>query len=625
MSSLPTADSLLAAVCERHPTFVGVAPPQMWQAHSAPAAGMVHGGTALHRWGMDQHSDTVTIAAQGPVDEHGRLLHEDDPAAQLALALANVAAVLHADGLEWRDLSRLRVQTTDLEQLLGVYDTLTEHLASVGATPETRVVEVPQLPLSGMTVTIDAVVEHSTRRNAMSSITHQSAPRFYELDFVHRPGAPAYDELRTPWNVAVDQRPAAVALPRTADEVAEVVRFAALAGLRVAPQGTGHGAAPFHGADLHDVVLVRTTAMSAVTVDPDRRVVRVESGALWQDVVEAAAVHGLAALHGSSPDVGVAGYSLGGGIGWYARKLGLATNSVTAVELVTAEGNLVRADAENHADLFWALRGGGGSFGVVTALELELFPIADAYAGMMIWDIEHAEPVLRQWAAWSTTAPDEITTSYRVMRFPPLPHLPEFLRGRSLVIVDGAALGDDAFGAAQVAGLRALHPEMDTFARVPAASLSRLHMDPEGPTPNVGGSAMLGHLDDAAIRSFLDAVGPGTSTSLLLAELRQLGGALGGPHPGGGALTHLEAEYVAFFVAIAPTAEMARQGSLDTDRALAALQPYATGGMFLNMAERRVDPSAGYKSAAWERLRHLRPQFDPTGLFVANHPVPGRS
>jgi FAD/FMN-containing dehydrogenase len=146
--------------------------------------------------------------------------------------------------------------------------------------------------------------------------------------------------------------------------------------------------------------------------------------------------------------VGVSGYTLGGGIGWLGRKHGFATNSVTAVELVTADGELVRADAEQHADLFWAVRGGGGSFGVVTALEFRLYPLPDVFAGMMLWDIEHAEPVLRRWAEWSVQAPDEVTTSFRIMRFPPMPELPEFLRGRSLVIVDGAVLGDDGFGAA---------------------------------------------------------------------------------------------------------------------------------------------------------------------------------
>ncbi len=438
---------------------------------------------------------------------------------------------------------------------------------------------------------------------------------------VHVPGSTAYDEARVPWNVAVDQRPAAVAVPRTAQDLADVVRAATELGLRVAPQGTGHGAASLTGRDLSRAVLVRTTGFQGVTVDPVRQVARVGSGALWQDVVEAAAPYGLAALHGSSPDVGVAGYVLGGGIGWYARKHGLATNSLVAVELVAADGTLVRADPAEHPDLFWAVRGGGGSFGVVTALELRLFPIADAYAGMLVWDLEHAGEVLRSWATWSAAAPDEVTTSLRFMRFPPLPELPDFLRGRRLVIVDGAVLGDDALGQELIAPLRALGPEMDTFARTPAPDLARLHMDPEGPTPSVGGSLLLAELDAATVATFLDAAGPQSPTTLLLSELRQLGGALGRPAPEGGALDRIDAGYVAFFVGIAAGPELAAAGVADTERVLAALAPHATGGNFLNLAERAVDPATGYPDPVWQRLRAVRALHDPGQVFLANHPV----
>ncbi len=438
---------------------------------------------------------------------------------------------------------------------------------------------------------------------------------------VHLPGSPAYDEARVPWNLAVDQQPAAVAVPRTTDDVADVVRAAVGLGLRVAPQGTGHGAASLAGRDLSRAVLVRTTELRGVTVDPVRQIARVGSGVLWQDVVEAAAPHGLAALHGSSPDVGVAGYVLGGGIGWYARKHGLATNSLVAVELVSADGTLVRADATEHPDLFWAVRGGGGSFGVVTAMELRLLPIADAYAGMLVWDLDRAEEVLRTWAPWSAAAPDEVTTSLRFMRFPPLPELPDFLRGRRLVILDGAVLGDDALGQELIAPLRALGPEIDTFARTPAPALARLHMDPEGPTPSVGGSLLLADLDAATVAAFLRAAGPQSPTTLLVSELRQLGGALGRPAPGGGALDRVAAGYVAFFVGIAATPELAAVGSADTERILAALAPHATGGSFLNLAERPVDPASAFPEQTWQRLRAVRARHDPAGIFLANHPV----
>jgi FAD/FMN-containing dehydrogenase len=439
---------------------------------------------------------------------------------------------------------------------------------------------------------------------------------------VHLPGDPGYEMARMPWNVAVDQRPAAVAFPHSATEAAELVVAAARAGLRVAPQSTGHAAGPLAEGSLDDVVIVRTSEMTEVTVDPSAQAVRVGGGVLWQQVVEAAAPHGLAALHGSSPDVAVAGYSLGGGIGWYARKLGLAANSILAVEIVTADGQVRRVDHDSDHDLFWAVRGGGGNFGLVTALELRLYPIADACAGMLLWDRQHADVVVREWARWSASAPDEVTTSLRVMSFPPLPELPEFIRGRQLVVIDGAVLSDDGAAEELLAPLRALAPEMDTFARVPAAALSRLHMDPEGPTPAVSGSIMLDGLPEEAIDAFLAEVGTGSTSTLLAAELRQLGGALGRAHHGAGALPRLDAAYAGFFVAIAATPEMATQGLLDAKRLEAVLAPWSRGRSFLNFSEGRVDTSKAFDHDVWVRLGNVRAKVDPDGVFVANHQIP---
>ncbi len=434
------------------------------------------------------------------------------------------------------------------------------------------------------------------------------------------PGDDGYDAARMPWNVAVDQRPAAVAYPASADEVSEIVRAAAASGLRVAPQGTGHNAGPL--GDLEDVVLLRTSAMTGVQIDAERRIARVGAGVLWADVVEAAAVHGLAALHGSSPDVGVVGYSLGGGIGWYARQLGMAANSVTAVELVLGDGTQVRADEDTNPDLFWAVRGGGGSFGVVTAMEFRLYDIETAYAGMLLWDQEHAEKVLRTWAAWTTDAPDCVTTSFRMMNLPPMPELPPFLRGRQLVVIDGAVLADDETAGEILAALRALEPEMDTFARVPAAGLVRLHMDPEGPTPAVSASTILADLPDAAIETFLALTGRGSGSTLLAAELRQLGGALARPAEGAGALPVLDGEFVLFAVAIAATPEMAAQGHADGTALVDAMRVHGEGRDYLNFAEVPVDVSASFPAEAWQRLKGIRSAVDPGGLLKANHPVP---
>ncbi len=436
---------------------------------------------------------------------------------------------------------------------------------------------------------------------------------------VHLPGDPGFDAARMPWNVAVDQRPAAVAFPRNAVQTAELVRAAAAAGLRVAPQSTGHGAGPLGRLD--DVVVVRTSAMTDVGVDPVRQVARVGGGVVWLPVVEAAAAEGFAVLHGSSPDVGVSGYSLGGGIGWYARKLGLQTNNITGLEVVTADGSIVWADARHDTELFWALRGGGGSFGIVTAIEFRMFPVRTAVGGMLVWDRTETERVLRRWVDWTQDAPDEVTTSFRVLNLPPLPDIPEAFRGRRLVVIDGAILASDDRCVDLLAGLRDLRPEVDTFARVPAASLVRLHMDPEGPSPTVSNSAMLSGFPDAAIDAFLARSGPDSRSSLLMSEIRQLGGALGRPHPGAGALPMLEADYLAFAGAIAATPEMGAAGQADADAFVAALAPFGSGRQYLNFVEHAIDPSAAYDPVAWGRLVTIKSAYDPDGLIVGNHLV----
>jgi FAD/FMN-containing dehydrogenase len=362
--------------------------------------------------------------------------------------------------------------------------------------------------------------------------------------------------------------------------------------------------------------------MNLVIADPDAGIVRVEGGAVWEPAVMAASAHERAVLHGSSPDVGIAGYSLGGGIGWYARTHGLAANSVTAVELVIGDGSQVRASATENPALFWALRGGGGSFGVVTALELRTFPIRSAYAGMMLWDVAHAESVLREWSAWAPSAPDAISTSFRILRMPPMEELPPFLRGRAVVVVDGAALGSDEEGARMVAGLRALRPELDTFGRQPAADLVRLHMDPESPSPFRSSSTMLGSMPGAAVDTFLEQVGPDASSSLLMAELRQLGGALARPHEGGGVLSHLEGEFVTFAGGIAATPELGAAAHADATALTRALEPWSNGRQYLNFAENVVDPRAAYQESAWTQLAGIRSAVDPEGIFAANHPVP---
>lgn len=436
-------------------------------------------------------------------------------------------------------------------------------------------------------------------------------------DLALLPGDPGYDAACTPWNLSVRQRPAAVAVPRSVDEVVDLVRAATALGLRIAPQSTGHGAAALAG--LEDAVLLRLHELTGVTVDPVARRARVVGGTLWRDVLAATAPHGLTALHGSAGDVAVAGYLLGGGLSFYGREHGLASSAVRAIDLVTADGSLVRATAEEHPDLFWAVRGGGGSFGVVVAIELDLLPLADVFAGMLLWDIERAPEVLSAWRDWTATVPESVTTSVRLMRFPPRPELPPFLSGRSLVVIDGAVLEADDRAAELLAPLRALAPELDTFGRIPAAALLDVHMDPPGPTPAVSDHALLTHLPQEAVEALLAVAGPGVQTPLMFAELRHLGGALARPQDA--ALSHLAGAYALFAVSPGPTQELAALGETVTTGVVAALRPWAAETSFLNFADRLIDPATAFGTAEWQRLQHIRDTYDPARIWVAAHAV----
>ena len=434
------------------------------------------------------------------------------------------------------------------------------------------------------------------------------------------PGDPTWDEAREAWNLAVDQNPVAVAFPESASHVAALVDFARYHGLNVAPQGTGHAAGAIES--LEATLLLKTERMRDVIVDPLTRTARVGAGALWMDVTAAAAPHGLAALAGSSPDVGVVGYTLGGGLSWLARSHGLAANSVTAIELVTADGRLIRADATVHADLFWALRGGGGSFGIVTAIEFELYSVAEVYAGMLAFPIERASEVLHAWREWTAAVPDEVTSIGRLMRIPPLPDIPEVVRGRQLVVIEAAILACERNGAALIEPLRSLGPEIDTFATIPAAALQQLHMDPDHPVPGKGVHMQLEDLSAEAVDALVEVAGAGTDTPLLSIELRQLGGSVRRAEAHHGATGTIDAGFAMFGVGMAMTPEMVAGIDAYEPRLRAALAPYGAARAFLNFEEDERDSAYLFAPATYERLRAVRAQYDPGELFVSNHPIP---
>jgi FAD/FMN-containing dehydrogenase len=425
-----------------------------------------------------------------------------------------------------------------------------------------------------------------------------------------------WDAARGAFNVLIDQRPQAVAFPTDAREVAAVVSYAREHGLRVAPQATGHNAGPLGSLD--DTLILNTSALTGVSIDAGARRVRVGAATRWEDVVPQLSELGLAALHGSSPDVGIVGYSLGGGIGWLARKHGMQTNAVTAIELVTADGHLVRTDAVHEPELFWALRGGGGNFGVVTAIEFAVLPVDELYAGAMFFGIEQTADVLHAWTELLPALPEEITTWASIMHFPPMPELPEAIRGRSFVVAKAAFLGSEADGRELLAPLRELGPGMDTFAMQPPVALSELAMDPRDPLPYRFQHALIDELPGAAIDDIAQIAGPGTS--LAIVQFRHMGGALSRQAPGAGARATLPGEIAVFGLGVVPEPAAEPAVEEQVGAVLGAVSRHHAGE-YPNFVEQPADASAFFDADAWKRLREVKALWDPQDVFKGNHHV----
>ena len=435
------------------------------------------------------------------------------------------------------------------------------------------------------------------------------------------PGDGDWDEARLAWNLTADQHPTAVALVESAEDVAATVRFAAANGLRVTAQGTGHGAASMP--DLAGTVLIKTAAMRGVEVDPASRTARVEAGVQGAELAAAAQEHGLAFLPGSAPDVGVVGYSVGGGISWLSRKHGFACNSVRAFEVVTAEGETRTVGADDGDDLFWALRGGGGGYAIVTAMTVGLVEVGELFAGAVVYPAEVGADAVRAYRDWARSAPEEVSSILRFLTPPPIPDVPEPLRGRALLTIDGTALvGSREEGEALWAPMRELgEPIMDTFEWMPASGLGGIHMDPENPVPGIGEGGLVGELSDEALDAFLGLAGPDSGSPLLLTEIRHLGGAMAREAGGGGALAKLDAEFVMYSVGMPATPELAEAIPGYLRKIGETMKPFAAEGAYFNFTEAPCDVDAILPADVCDRLREVKRAWDPEGRIVANHGV----
>jgi FAD/FMN-containing dehydrogenase len=435
------------------------------------------------------------------------------------------------------------------------------------------------------------------------------------------PADPEWDTAHESFNTRVDQRPEAMVFPADADDVVTIVNHARDRGLRIAPQATAHNAGAFDSLD--GTIVVQTSDLQDISIDVAARRVRVGSGVKWERVSPDLSNHGLAGLHGSSPDVGIAGYSLGGGIGWLARKYGMQTNSVTALELVTADGEFRRVDAEHEPDLFWALRGGNGNYGVVTAIEFAVYPVEELYSGALFFPFERASEVLHTWRELLPTFPDELMTWANILHFPPDPALPEGIRGGSFTIVMGAFLGEEPEGRALLHRLRDLEPVMDTFAMNPPSELAELAMDPPEPLPFASGHELLEELPALLVDEFLDIAGPDSDSgaSVTLFQLRHMGGALARRAPGAGARATLPGEVHLFVLGVAEDDEAAQAIEQRIGRLVAAARP-RRAGHYPNFVEEPADASKFFDDETWTRLREVKALHDPRDLFKGNHHIP---
>jgi hypothetical protein len=427
-----------------------------------------------------------------------------------------------------------------------------------------------------------------------------------------------WDDARQAWNLAADQRPAAVALVESADDVVKTINFARENGLRVAGQGTGHGAFSLGIGD--DAILIKTERMRGVVIESDKA--RAEAGALAADVGQAAHADGKSSMPGTSPNVGVVGYTLGGGLSWFGRKYGFACNHVAAIEVVTADGDAHTVDHASDPDLFWALRGGGGGFGIVTALHVELLPLTEVYAGALLFPAELAADGLHAYRDWTATVPEEVSSQLRFLHLPPLPDIPEPIRGQKLLAISACCIGSQVEGEQAIAPLREIgEPVMSTFAQVPTPALSQIAMDPEPPVPALGHHAVLSELPDEALDAFVEVAGPDSDSPLLLSELRHLGGALGRPAENGGALSKLDGEFIVLGIGMLMDPAMREPIDAHLTKMVDTMKPWAAPGGYFNYAERPCEVDAILPAETCERLAAVKRSWDPDGLILANHSI----
>jgi hypothetical protein len=433
---------------------------------------------------------------------------------------------------------------------------------------------------------------------------------------VTTPADADYETARSVWNGTVTTRPAVIARCHTEADIASAVRLARESGLPLAVRAGSHSVA---GLSSCDGVVIDLSAMRGVQVDPTRQVALVEPGATWADFDAATAVHGLGSTGGLISTTGVAGLTLGGGIGWLQRKYGLACDNLRAARVVTAAGDTIDADDA----LLWGLRGGGGNFGIVSRFEFDLHPVATVFGGMLLFPFERAAEVMVAFREWAVDAPDEAALMVSLMTAPPEPFVPPELTGQKVIALVGCWCGDLDAGATAIAPLRALSPAVDLFGPMPYPGLQSM-LDggaPHGLRYYFRGG-YVADLSDEVIAVAVERASAMTSPISMI-HFHQMGGAVARVGVGSSAFSGRAAGYtynlIGAWVAVADDDEQIGLVRVTS----AALAPLSLTSTYVNFAGDAEDTGvrAAYGDEIYDQLARLKRQYDPGNLFNRNQNV----
>jgi FAD/FMN-containing dehydrogenase len=440
-----------------------------------------------------------------------------------------------------------------------------------------------------------------------------------------RPGDDGYDSARRLWNAAIDRRPAFIARCTDTADVAAAVRFATAHDLPLAVRGGGHSI-PGHSV-CDGGVTVDLSPMRAIRVDAAGRRAHAQPGCTLRELDTATEAAGLATPGGEISHTGIAGLTLGGGVGWLSRMYGLSCDNLVAAEVVTAQGEVVTAGGDaGDAELLWGLRGGGGNFGVVTRFSYRLHPIQPMLGGMVAFGLDRGRDVLALFRELTAAAPDEVSLTCACVTAPPAPFVPEHLRGRPIIAIGLLYVGDPVDGQPWAKRLRAARPELDLLAVMPYPAVQSMVDDAAPPgLHNYVKSEWLAGLDEAAIDRIVDAAATWTSP-LSQILLRQLGGAIARVPADATAFSYRDAALILTVPAIWASGDEDPAPHKAWARALwSDLQRVSSGGGYVNQLDADEGPSRtrdAYAPATWRRLVALKRRYDPDNVFRLNQNIP---